>query len=124
MEIPETKVFEREVEKQFEFLVDDFSFSGPVFLSSKEKYSDRVVYSRDDTAVEVLNAWHPADYGFEVNYYSDKTVLETAGSNAAAREIIYFRLKEQQDGEMTFIRDGALTLKGYLVSRETPPTSA
>jgi len=124
MEIPETKVFEREVEKQFEFLVDDFSFSGPVFLSSKEKYRDRVVYSLDDTAVEVLNAWHPADYGFEVNYYPDKTVLETAGSKASAREIIYFRLKEQQDGEMTFIRDGALALKGYLVSRETPPTSA
>lgn len=124
MTIPETEVFEREVARQFKFLVNDFHFSGPVFLSRKEEYRDRVVYLQNDTAVEVLNAWHPADYGFEVNYYPDKTILESAGSKAAAREIIYFRLKEQQDREMMFILDGAQALKGFLMSRGAPPTSA
>lgn len=77
-------------------------------------YRDRLIYYKDDTAVEVLNAWHPYDYGFEVNYYSDKNLLDVVNDKMKTHDIVYYRLKEEQDRSLHFIHEGAVALEAFL----------
>lgn len=110
----QTKAFEQIVEREYRFLVDEYDYGAPQFVSNKEHYRDRVIYATSETAVEVLNAYHGFDYGFEVNYYPDKRRLGNAGDDLSAREMVYYRLKEEQDAEGGFIREGAAALKAFL----------
>ena len=104
------------VEREYRFLVEEYGYDAPVFASKEEEYRDRVIYATSESAIEVLNAYHGVDYGFEVNYYPDKGRLGNAGDDLSAREMVYYRLKEEQDAEGNFIREGATALKAFLQS--------
>ena len=116
MRILQTEAFEQIVEREYRFLVDEYGFGAPEFVSNKKHYRDRVIYATSEAAVEVLNAYHGVDYGFEVNYYPNKSRLGNAGDDPSAREMVYYRLKEEQDAEGNFIREGATALKAFLQS--------
>jgi hypothetical protein len=117
MPIPNSRDFERKVKAEFQFLVNDLLFPRPGVASNPEDYRDRIIYYKNDTAVEILNAWHPSDYGFEVNDYNNKAMLQAPGNDLSAREMVYFKVKEEQDIQFQFIEEGAGTLRQFLNSR-------
>ena len=52
-------------------------------------------YDRNDKKLTLLNAYHPVDYGFEINL-TKKENRET--------EIIHYVLKEKQDIEQNYLK--------------------
>jgi hypothetical protein len=60
--------------------------------------------------VEVLNAFHGYDYGFEVNIYN------TAHPSYPDGKMIYHKLKESQDSSFSFVLEGAKVLRTQLAS--------
>jgi hypothetical protein len=58
--------------------------------------------------VEVLNAFHGYDYGFEVNIYN------TAHPSYPDGKMIYHKLKESQDSSFSFVLEGAKVLRTQL----------
>lgn len=110
----QTQVFERIVEREYRFLVEDYGFGAPEIVSKEEEYRDRIIFATSKAAAEVLNAYHGVDYGFEVNYYPDKRRIGNAGDDLSASEMVYYKLKEKQDTEGEFIREGAIALRKFL----------
>lgn len=96
----------------FYFLVSEFGYNEP---SHKFWQQDNGSITRDefryenliaDRGICIVNAYHPVDYGFEINFYkpSDKTARRT-------EEMVYYVLKEDQDIEQSYLEQAAKTLK-------------
>lgn len=100
------KNFIEKTKKNFEFLISEFGFREPEHLTNQQPneaiIQDRIEYDRTDKKLTLLNAYHPVDYGFEMNL-TDKENGET--------EMVYFVLKENQDIEQSYIESAAQFLK-------------
>ena len=116
MKIPKTKDFEDKVKAEFNYLVTTFGFSEPDVLNNEQEYRDRLVYTKDKIAIEVLNAWHPSDYGFEVNFYPDRKLLDIKGDHIITHEMVYYKVKEKQSN-LSFIEEGAKELERVLKAK-------
>ena len=115
--IPNTQVFEYKVIDEFSYLVNEFGFSKPVILSKKNEYRDRLVYFKDKVAIEISNSWHPSDYGFEVNVYPDRSLLDVPNDSNPNHEMVYYKIKEQQNKSLSFITEGAKSLRNFLIDK-------
>jgi hypothetical protein len=115
--ISNSQTFENKVKTEFKYLVNEFLFSNPIILRKDDEYRDRLLYTKDNIAIEILNAWHPSDYGFEVNYYSDRGLLNMTNDRIQTHEMVYYKLKEEQNEDLSFIEEGAKILKKFLLKK-------
>jgi hypothetical protein len=90
----------------FNFLVTVFGYGKPVH--TKSGYSDSITFKNESSnrTVQVYNAYHPVDYGFEIN------ILNTSAANRnIAKEMVYYKPKEDQDQYQDYIAGAAEFLK-------------
>lgn len=101
--------FKARVADQFGFLVSEFGFEPGVDESSR--YSHRLVFRNAvcNQLVEVVNAFHPVDYGFEVNVHPAEGPRPTDD-----RQTVYYKLKEAQQAGFPFIAEAAQQLRALL----------
>lgn len=101
--------FKRRVRLAFAFLVKEFGFDPAVDESGE--YSHRLVFrsASRDQSVTISNAFHPVDYGFEV---SIDTISSPGGIDD--RNIVYFKLKEEQEAGFPFLAEAAQALGALL----------
>ena len=59
--------------------------------------------------VEIVNAYHPVDYGFEINLSETYSSGEPKNKN-----MIFNCLKEDQHEDLTFVEEGAKALQAVL----------
>ncbi len=85
--------------KYFQYLVNEFGFEGQDNITSVQEngtvIKDTLFYKRASLEIRLSNAYHPVDYGFELN------VLEKTTSKS---EMLYFVLKENQDLEQNYLK--------------------
>lgn len=93
------------------FLETEYSYEKPVNESNSENYRHVLVYRNKGSAniIEILNAYHPYDYGFEINLY-----LSNENRENRIKEMIYYKPKENQDRDLQLIKAGAEKLKNFL----------
>ncbi len=98
--------FIEKTNRNFEFLVSEFGFKKPKHLTTEQPngaiIQDRIEYDRIDKKLTILNAYHPVDYGFEINL-TDKENGQT--------EMLHFVLKENQDLEQSYLESASEFLK-------------
>lgn len=106
------KNFIEKSQKNFEFLVSDHGFKNPEHFTSEQSngviIQDRLEYDRVDIKLTILNAYHPVDYGFEINL-TDKENGKT--------EMLHFVLKENQDIEQSYLKSASELLKNTFWSK-------
>lgn len=102
--------------KYFNFLVSEFGYSEPThkfwqqengsITRDQFKYENLVA----NRGISIVNAYHPADYGFEIIFYkpNNNTPRQT-------EEMVYYILKEDQDIEQSYLEQAAKTLKNDFV---------
>lgn len=104
--------FIEQTKKNFAFLVSEFGFKDPEHFTSGQAngviIQDRIEYDRKDKKLTFLNAYHPVDYGFEINL-SDK--------ESGQSEMLHFILKENQDVEQSYLKSAADFLKKTYLSK-------
>ena len=95
----------------FEFLTSKFDFSGPNYTSSKQSNGVIIIDEFEfintikNLKITISNAYHPVDYGFEINI---------ADLNTGMEDMIYHVLKENQDIEQSYLEKASNFLKTYL----------
>lgn len=101
--------FKAQVMEHFAFLQKEFGFEPA--LDESSAYTHRLTFRNphSDQLVEVLNAFHGVDYGFEVNIH-----LASSSRLLDQRNMVYYRLKEEQDGEFSYLAEAAETLRSVL----------
>lgn len=100
--------FKSRVREIFGFLVD-LGFEAAEDESSV--YAHRLTFRnlKSDQLVEVVNAFHGVDYGFEINIHS------ASGPRLFdQRNMVYYCLKEEQDADFTFLAKAADKLHSVL----------
>jgi|KBSSwiStaDraftv2_1062776.scaffolds.fasta_scaffold326706_2 hypothetical protein len=97
--------FRDEVLQHFQFLVSDLGYEEPLY--SALQYSDTFRYcnKKIDRYVEVSNAYHPNDYGFEI------AVGAISTSQAESPKLLLYKLKEEQNISQDYIMDLARKLR-------------
>ena len=103
------KNFINKTQKNFEFLVSEFGFSNPGHVINKLPNGaitrDSFEYKRADKTIIILNAYHPVDYGFEINLTEKET---------GRTEMLHSILKEKQDIEQSYLESASDFLRdGY-----------
>lgn len=100
----------------FSFLVHELGYQNPKI--KEEGNDDYITYDEItfenrniNRLVMVCNAYHPNDYGFEINIYDLSQGDELHGDNLPNREMIYYKLKEDQDVSQSYIEKAASTIK-------------
>jgi hypothetical protein len=95
----------------FGFLTSDFDFDEPTYTSSEQSngaiIADKFEFNNSDRnlKITVSNAYHPVDYGFEINL---------TDFNTGKEEMIHSVLKENQDIEQSYLEKASEYLKiGY-----------
>ena len=96
--------FREKVERKFAFLCSELGYAGPdhsvdeqqngSVISEKLTYTNRSI----DRQIVFYNAYHPVDYGFELQFFRP-----SISSEYSQRELIYYVLKEQQDDEQSYL---------------------
>lgn len=101
--------FKAKVKESFGFLQDDFGFESAVDESST--YAHRLTFRsvQRNQLVEVVNAFHGIDYGFEINIHS-----ASGPRSLDQRNMVYYRLKEEQDIGFAFLTESAEKLRTAL----------
>lgn len=101
--------FKTRVRETFGFLVEEFGFEPAVDQSTA--YAHRLLYRNGarDQLVEVLNAFHGIDYGFEVNLY-----LASGPRSVGDRNMVYCKVKEDQELGFPFLADAAQKVRSVL----------
>lgn len=101
--------FKAKVRKSFGFLQDDFDFESAVDESTA--YAHRLTFKsvQRNQLVEVVNAFHGIDYGFEVNIHS-----ASGPRSLDQRNMVYYRLKAEQDIGFAFLTESAEELRAAL----------
>ncbi|MFN8282582.1 MAG: hypothetical protein U0U67_05170 [Chitinophagales bacterium] len=103
--------FINKAKKYFEFLEKDFGFNTFIHLISKQPneviIKDELVYENmlTNKKIKISNAYHPVDYGFEIN------IIRNSDSQ---NEMLFFLLKEEQDIEQEYLKEYAEKLRNYL----------
>lgn len=103
--------FKTLVRETFTFLTGEFGFEPPIDESDAHRHCLVFRNGLRDQRVEVLNAFHGYDYGFEVNVQpaSGPRLLDD-------RNLVYCKAKEEQQPGFGFLREAALTLRAFLES--------
>lgn len=84
----------------FEFLTSEFDFDKPNYTFSEQSngtvIADIFEFNNSDNnlRITISNAYHPVDYGFEINL---------TDLNTGAEEMIHHVLKENQDIEQSYL---------------------
>jgi len=98
--------------RYFCFLCTELGYAEPVHSFSQQQNGtiilDKLEYDNKqiDRLVVIYNAYHPVDYGFEVQFYRPTMSLEHSD-----RVMAYWVLKEDQDIEQTYLEKAAETIK-------------
>lgn len=113
----ESRIVRREnfvlkIPQYFNFLVEDFGYlmtehqvsqqDNGFILSDNFSYENLAV----DRLITLRNAYHPVDYGFELCLYKP-----SVSKMNKDREMVYFRPKEQQDLDQTYLKEASRCLK-------------
>jgi hypothetical protein len=114
------KIVQREIEfkslvrEVFGFLVTEFGFASATDESGEWSY--RLVFRHPETyqKVDVTNAFHGYDYGFDVS-------VCTARFGRSFRKMVYHRLTEKQDSSFSFVLEGAKELQSVLRNSSDEP---
>jgi len=103
--------FVKKTKLYFEFLTSEFDFDDPNYTFSEQSngtiLSDKFEFNNSDRnlRITISNAYHPVDYGFEINLID---------LNTGTEEMIYNVLKENQDIEQNYLLKASEFLKtGY-----------
>lgn len=101
--------FIEKTKKYFNFLVSNLDFERPSHRFHEQDNGtitrDEFQYEGRNSTIVILNAYHPVDYGFEINL-TDKLTGKT--------EMIHYVLKERQDIEQSYLKKVAELLKAEL----------
>ncbi len=98
--------------RHFRFLRDIHGYTGPEHTFSQQENgsitSDALKYTHPsiDRLIVLYNAYHPADYGFEVQLYRPSLSIRPA-----ERMLLYWVLKEDQDVAQTYLEKAARTVR-------------
>jgi hypothetical protein len=96
----------------FSFLCDEFGYSGPVHSFSQQPngvvIADYLQYDNDeiDRRIILENAYHPVDYGFELQFFRP-----SISTRHADRFMAHFVLKVDQDVEQNYLESVATIAK-------------
>ena len=109
----------------FEFLVSDLGFQWPthgarLYTNADEKtfvMSDWLSFERDDVLVILMNDYHPYDYGFQLLIADPSDRVPDSGIKPSSAEMIYYKTKENQDREQSYLTEAAKVLRQHLPSR-------
>ena len=97
--IEKTQVF-------FKYLINDYGYT---FLGIEQSdWSDKLTYENAaiDRKVVFSNSYHPADYGFEIQWYRP-----SVSTNHSDREFQIYVLKENQDDDQEYLAKSAEQLR-------------
>ncbi len=98
--------FIEKIKNCFEFLVLDFGYDIPVYKKYEQSNGtiirDEFVFVKKNKTIRMLNAYHPADYGFEIFMQNIETAKE---------DLLYYELKEKQDINQNYLKNIAILLK-------------
>ena len=102
------KNFVNKTKLHFKFLTSEFDFSEPTYTFSEQPNGtivrDKFEFVNADMnlKITILNAYHPVDYGFEINL---------TDLNTGTKEMIHHVLTENQDVEQNYIEEASEFLK-------------
>ena len=100
------KNFIEKTKVNFEFLVSELGFNTPKHLKTTQPngtiIQDKIEYDKKDKKIIILNSYHPADYGFEINLIEKET---------GETEMLHHVLKESQDVEQSYLKLAAEFLR-------------
>jgi len=99
------------VVRTFGFLVDEFGFEPPVDVGSQYRHSLAYRCPGRHVAVVFANAFHPVDYGFEIDLYPSEGPWRVAD-----RDMVFHVLKEDQDRDFQFLARGVAALRQALAN--------
>ncbi len=105
--VDKTKLF-------FGFLTTDFEFDKPIYTFSQQSNGvvilDKFEFNNFDKNLKITisNAYHPLDYGFEINLIDLKSETE---------EMIYYVLKENQDDEQKYLEKASQDFRNFIEER-------
>jgi hypothetical protein len=95
--------------KHFEFLVQEYHFNYPEHKFSEQSNGaitrDKFEFISPEKTIIVLNAYHPHDYGFEINIMDNRSKKS---------QMLYYVSKEDQDISQGYLKSSAEFLKSYL----------
>ena len=96
----------------FSFLCDEFGYSGPVHSFYQQPngvvIADYLQYDNDeiDRRIVLENAYHPVDYGFELQFFRP-----SISTRHADRFMAHYVLKEVQDIDQSYLVEAAALAK-------------
>ena len=100
------KNFIEKTKKYFEFLVLEYGYNKPNHIRSQQPNNviirDKFIYKGYDKTIIILNAYHPVDYGFQINLIHNQT---------GQTQMIHYVLKENQDVEQSYLKKASEFLK-------------
>lgn len=98
----------------FKYLVDEFEFEEPKIAFFRQEngtiIDDELMYNNKklNKSIRISNQYHPVDYGFEIN------IFPFDNYNVDKGEMLFFKLKENQDIEQNYLIEMAEELKQYI----------
>jgi len=93
---------------RFSFVCDEFGYSGPVHSFYQQPngvvIADYLQYDNDEVDRRIIleNAYHPVDYGFELQFFRP-----SVSTRPADRLMAHHVLKEDQDVEQSYLENAA-----------------
>lgn len=94
---------------QFGFLVSVYRYDSPIHRIFKQANGvvtcDEFEYASSQKTIIIHNAYHPAEYGFEIN------IIDHFSNQS---EMVYHVLKEKQDLEQSYLLKAAEFLRSLL----------
>jgi hypothetical protein len=97
---------------RFGFLCDEFGYSRPVHSFHQQPngvvIADYLQYDNDEVDRRIIleNAYHPVDYGFELQFFRP-----SVSTRHADRFMAHYVLKEDQDVEQSYLESAARLAK-------------
>lgn len=99
--------FVEKTKKYFDFLLSEYKYNNPIYNNYIQENGfitrDTFTYQGTESNIIISNSYHPVDYGFAITIVS-----------SVKEEIIYYKLKEEQDVEQSYLTEAANFLKNYL----------
>lgn len=97
--------------RNFRFLVEELGFEPPADVSSQYRHSLAYKLPERNVAVVFTSAFHPVDYGFEIDLYPSEGPWRVAD-----RDMVFHVLKEDQDRDFQFLARGVAALREALAN--------
>lgn len=104
--------FKKQTKNHFKFLVEEFGYDAPILNEHQQPngvvISDKFEYKNHSAnkTIRIENSYHPADYGFEINFWNSLNDI-----NHADGQMLEYVLKENQDIEQLYIEKLAKIFK-------------